>query len=98
MVQQRINQRGFSIVEVLAVVLVVTLVAAGGYMLIQRSASKTATTASSTPAAAGSVSTKVPTAPTIHTAKDLEVTAKTLDDTQLDSSDSAALDSQTNDF
>jgi prepilin-type N-terminal cleavage/methylation domain-containing protein len=89
------KQYGFSVVEVILVIVLLGLIVASGYFLVKRSHGDTAS--SSTPTTAAK---SIPSAPTVESASDLTTADTTLDEADLDvnSADSTELDSQIKDF
>ncbi|HTH72730.1 MAG TPA: prepilin-type N-terminal cleavage/methylation domain-containing protein [Candidatus Pristimantibacillus sp.] len=92
MSQQR--QRGFSVVEVVIAVVVVAAIATTGYLAYGRMKD-----ASKAPTASDQVQKgTTPSAPAVSSAKDLDTSSKTLDDTNVDATtaDTADLDAELN--
>ena len=95
--KSRNNQLGFSAVELLLVVVVVTVLSFVGYMVYNRQQNKTASTNSSQP----TTTSDVQTAPPINSTADLDKAEATLNQTDPASSntnDSQQLDSQLTTF
>ncbi len=90
----RKSQTGFSVFELVIIIVVVAIVGLASYVVYNRQHNKTVTTG---PATSTSTASTVPSAPTINSTSDLDKATATLD--QVDpstsnSSDSSQLDSQ----
>jgi len=92
----RTNQSGFSVVELVVVLVIVALLGAAGYVVYNRHAnSKPAATAASQSATANDV----PTAPEVNSSSELDQEQSVLDQTDISSSnDTAQLNSQLQSF
>lgn len=86
------KNKGFSIIEIVIVIAVIGVIAALGYVYVNRPAQDNASTQG--------VSTAAPEAPQITTVKDLDVAASTVEEINLDTteSDLSAIDSELNQF
>ena len=90
------REHGFSAFEAVIILLVVGLVAFGGYMVINRSAGKVTDNTKNAAEAAAQTSS----VPEVKDTSDLTTADETLQDTDLDASltDSSQLDSELNNF
>lgn len=87
------SQRGFSIVEGVFVVIIVVIIGAVGYLAYNNFvAPKASTTNTASDPSASSPPV------TVTSTKDLDTVSSTLDNLQLDDSDSGSLDSASNSF
>jgi hypothetical protein len=91
---KRTREQGFSPVEIIVTVLIIGLLVGVGYMVMKRRSADTAKTSTVTSGAVDDAA--VPAAPQIQSTTDLDTSVQTLDEAQLNSSDSSALDTQMN--